>query len=796
MRAFLLFTHNKVNTMKRNLNTSYRLVWNEVLGAFVVVSELAKAKGKRTGAVLALAVAGLTSGAALAAEISVPVGETTDGVVISNNDTQLVYGQANNTTINTGLEYGSDDEDNNQGGQYVQVGGVVNHTTINSNGLQAVLQGGSASDTTVNAGGGQSVHGQSSGTVLNGGEQWVHSGGVASDTVINEGGYLIVKEGAQAVGTVVNTGAQGGPDAENSDGMFVSGTATNTTINENGRQVVFGQGTAVATTIKSGGDQSVHGQAKNTVLNGGYQYVHSGALATDTVVNNGGWQVVKAEGTANNTVINANGRQSVSGNANSTTLNGALNAGGECGFDCINHYDFATQEVRDGGVATETTINAGGSQLIAAGGRSDATTINADGRQIVEGGTATNTIIKEHAWQSVQNNGYAIDTTLGNAGSTELLSDLAYQNVSAGGMAEGTVINNGGVQSVYEGGTAVNSVVNRGGRLEISVWDEEPASGQQTPAAGTARNVTVEAGGWLSVDSGASVTDVVMKKGSALWATTDSTVKGSNSLGAFDIDGATRQASNVLLENGGRLEVLSGGVADATTVDKGGILAVNNGGTATDVTMKEGGALIADSGSTVSGTNARGEFSIDAASGNARGLWLENGGRFSVKADAVAENTIVGSGGELSVGTGGGLSGTTSLTANANLTVTGDVVSTGTIENAGSITFAPEQSGKAMVRLPANAFTPRTLTTTNLVGQGGTINMNINLANPDFPADRLVIDGGRATGKTWLNFTNAGDAGLGFATTGDGIKVVEAINGATTDAGGFCAGQKAAGWRV
>nr|WP_246842150.1 ESPR domain-containing protein [Citrobacter sp. L55] len=30
--------------MKRNLNTSYRLVWNEVLGAFVVVSELAKAK--------------------------------------------------------------------------------------------------------------------------------------------------------------------------------------------------------------------------------------------------------------------------------------------------------------------------------------------------------------------------------------------------------------------------------------------------------------------------------------------------------------------------------------------------------------------------------------------------------------------------------------------------------------------------------------------------------------------------------------------------------------------------------
>lgn len=116
-------------------------------------------------------------------------------MVISNNDTQLVYGQANNTTINTGLEYGSDDEDNNQGGQFVQDGGVANHTTINSNGLQAVLAGGSASDTTINTGGGQSVHGQSSGTVLNGGEQWVHSGGIASGTVINEGGYMVVKGG-------------------------------------------------------------------------------------------------------------------------------------------------------------------------------------------------------------------------------------------------------------------------------------------------------------------------------------------------------------------------------------------------------------------------------------------------------------------------------------------------------------------------------------------------------------------------------------------------------------------------
>nr|WP_250999148.1 ESPR domain-containing protein [Escherichia coli] len=33
--------------MKRHLNTCYRLVWNHITGAFVVASELARARGKR-----------------------------------------------------------------------------------------------------------------------------------------------------------------------------------------------------------------------------------------------------------------------------------------------------------------------------------------------------------------------------------------------------------------------------------------------------------------------------------------------------------------------------------------------------------------------------------------------------------------------------------------------------------------------------------------------------------------------------------------------------------------------------
>ena len=104
--------------MKRNMNTSYRLVWNEVLGAFIVVSELAKAKGKRTGSVLALAAAGLVASPAVLADdapgniITVAAGEVANSSVISNHDTQLVFGEANSTVVNTGQEYGDDDDAN------------------------------------------------------------------------------------------------------------------------------------------------------------------------------------------------------------------------------------------------------------------------------------------------------------------------------------------------------------------------------------------------------------------------------------------------------------------------------------------------------------------------------------------------------------------------------------------------------------------------------------------------------------------------------------------------------------
>ncbi|HHZ4091157.1 TPA: AIDA repeat-containing protein, partial [Escherichia coli] len=87
-------------------------------------------------------------------------------------------------------------------------------------------------------------------------------------------------------------------------------------------------GMARDTLIYAGGDQTVHGEAHNTRLEGGNQYVHNGGTATETLINRDGWQVIKEGGTAAHTTINQKGKLQVNagGKASDVTQNtgGAL----------------------------------------------------------------------------------------------------------------------------------------------------------------------------------------------------------------------------------------------------------------------------------------------------------------------------------------------------------------------------------------------------------------------------------------------------------------------------------------
>ncbi|WP_136153160.1 calcium-binding autotransporter Cah [Escherichia coli] len=524
-------------------------------------------------------------------------------------------------------------------------------------------------------------------------------------------------------------------------------TVNDGTLTNHDNQIVFGtaNGMTISTGLELGPDSE-----ENT----GGQWIQNGGIAGNTTVTTNGRQVVLEGGTASDTVIRDGGGQSLNGLAVNTTLNNRgeqwVHEGGVATGTIINRDGY--QSVKSGGLATGTIINTGAEggpdsdnsytgQKVQ--GTAESTTINKNGRQIILfSGLARDTLIYAGGDQSVH--GRALNTTL-----------------------------NGGYQDVHRDGLALNTVINEGG------W-------QGVKAGGAAGNTTINQNGELRVHAGGEATAVTQNTGGALVTSTAATVIGTNRLGNFTVENG--KADGVVLESGGRLDVLESHSAQNTLVDDGGTLAVSAGGKATSVTITSGGALIADSGATVEGTNASGKFSIDGTSGQASGLLLENGGSFTVNAGGQAGNTTVGHRGTLTLAAGGSLSGRTQLSKGASMVLNGDVVSTGDIVNAGEIRFDNQTTpNAALSRAVAKSNSPVTfhkLTTTNLTGQGGTINMRVRLDGSN-ASDQLVINGGQATGKTWLAFTNVGNSNLGVATTGQGIRVVDAQNGATTEEGAF-----------
>ncbi|HDX0825810.1 TPA: autotransporter outer membrane beta-barrel domain-containing protein, partial [Stenotrophomonas maltophilia] len=71
----------------------------------------------------------------------------------------------------------------------------------------------------------------------------------------------------------------------------------------------------------------------------------------------------------------------------------------------------------------------------------------------------------------------------------------------------------------------------------------------------------------------------------------------------------------------------------------------------------------------------------------------------------------------------------------------------------------------------------------NYRGDGGGLYLRTVLGADNSTSDRLVIDGGSATGTTGIGVLNAG--GSGAATLADGILVVQALNGGRTAPGAF-----------
>lgn len=259
--------------------------------------------------------------------------------------------------------------------------------------------------------------------------------------------------------------------------------------------------------------------------------------------------------------------------------------------------------------------------------------------------------------------------------------------------------------------------------------------------------------------------------------------------GALNATNATLQASGVdavglgLSSDAGitATATLTGGTLTSAQLDA---IAVNGGTaqvtlTGTQVTgaprwlrVVGGSTLAADplaapDETTASGLNSPGLSGVRVA--------ILAGGVIAPAAGPISIATINASGATLngSALTESGAESTVSLNNGTVWNMSGNSNITSLTNNASQILFTAPSSG-----------TFKTLTAVNYAGSGGgLIGLNTYLGNDSSPSDKLVIDGGAATGTTGLRIANAG--GPGALTTAAGIKVVDTINGATTQSSAF-----------
>ncbi|NUH53360.1 autotransporter outer membrane beta-barrel domain-containing protein [Citrobacter portucalensis] len=302
----------------------------------------------------------------------------------------------------------------------------------------------------------------------------------------------------------------------------------------------------------------------------------------------------------------------------------------------------------------------------------------------------------------------------------------------------GTLILTG--DNTYSGGTTITSgTLQVAGDTNLGAADTGITFNGGTLKYGeafdTARQVTLESGGGTFDTNGHDVSLLTEVEGNGQLTKTG---KGSLTLTLDNTytGGTTIEQGVLQLGNGGDIGSIQGDVVD------NGVLNVNRGDTLALTGNISGKGQLHQTGSGI--TELQGENSYSGATLIANGV-LQAGNANTLS--SASHHYVVAD--------------TKLNTQGYNQTVAG-------LSNGGDVSLIGQQTGT-------------TLTVKgDYTGEKGTINMAaIQNGSGSGIADRLIIDGGKASGSTLLDVDGSG---LGAPTIGDGIEVVTALNGATTTA--------------
>lgn len=370
-----------------------------------------------------------------------------------------------------------------------------------------------------------------------------------------------------------------------------------------------------------------------------------------------------------------------------------------------------------------------------------------------------------------------------------------------------------------------NTILMTGGQIAANFITGAGAD-QFTMQAGTITgNIDQGDGADTFTMSGGIVGSLQQGGGLDIFLMTGGTILGAFTEGDFiTIQGGTigsvnmTIANNVFVMSGGLVigDVVAGFQNDTFTLSGGTIGGTVNLGNGTNALTVSGGDIgngiitgtgtdsLMWSGGTIKGAIDLGDGNDQAtlsglADANLAGTTLVGGGSGTDRL-VLSNSVLTGAGlfqnwetielangtrwtldGNLALGDAGTLTGTLSIDAASTLLAGG--------LNASILAFAPGQAvtvtnaGTIDLTNGGGGVTDSLTIVGNFIGAGGTVNLDTVLGSDGSPSDKLVIDGGSATGSSLLRILNAG--GAGAQTVGNGILVVDAINGGTTSPSSF-----------
>lgn len=614
----------------------------------------------------------------------------------------------------------------------------------------------------------------------------------AGNTVNPAAGLRAVSGGALAVsGSTVTTSGQFG------HGLSVQGAGSRATLSD----------TAITVSaLRSFGVNVIEGAAA-TITGGSVLAQNSNAVEVSAST----LDVTNAS--IRSTVATGAGIRYVSGSS------GTINGGS------------SVTEGRDGpGLFAAGSVVAANNLTITTTGTDNAMGVLADlGSQITMVGGSVST-----SGDSVRAGARAHGFAARNPGGTLIATGTVVR--TQGSEAMGVVADDGG--SVMLSGVSVTT----GGTLGLGLFSVVEQLGAQFPAAIVASNITVETSGARAY-GGTAQQNFLPAPATILLNNSSIVTHGDDAMGLRALSGGTIVANQttVRTEGLGAHGIRVRDNPSSVTLDRTSVLAT---GALAHGAVVEGGGLLSTSNVTTinaTGAGALGLLTIGAPGAvptvDLTGTVLTNQSAPTIGVAGPATisltRSIVGGSGQwLVVGTSldlppltsdGDLTGIPDLEdpaavaapalvaalpvtpGLANITLTNSIVSGSALTLPGSVSNVVmngsvwNMTGNSnLTNLTNNrsliAYSPpsgdltalssyKTLTVVNYVGQNGFIGLNTYLGQTGSPSDRLVIDSGIASGQSALVIRRA--AGNGAVTVGDGILVVNTINGGTTNPGSF-----------